>query len=379
MRKILFASLVACITMYATAQQRDEYFNTFVRTSAKIKLAPAVKLLPESSKYFVQYPEKLIYHNSQKDVVFINDFSFSVKLDAKRTRKAEEADYVFRLSSPGITVSPAQPEYFTESRSATIASPAITVKGYIYKFGYTMPIKLEVVNKQGVVEKTFELNNEPGAWEYHRNFINGQDFEKLAARKAIMPFATENEAMEAFKKDEKAIYQRMEYNTWFYAMDEFKKILEMSYSNYKISRNDFFSKKLVGKKSKESFPGLNEAVDKQQSLIAELGDQKKYDQAIEALKVQLEFFDDAYKNNPDMTIKSVCVPLSQACWAALFTGQLSRAANYFVKYQKVEKDEYEMYSPFREVFSDYRLHEMIRQGGEQVKINSDISVLNPKD
>src|SRR5215217_4794521 len=197
MRKTAMIAILLLNVYYASAQEPVDYDIIFDRASAKVYLPPAIKPLNESVKYFVQYPENLSYHNSLRTVQYIYDISYGLKIDAKRAKKTEDADYVFRISSPGMKIAPSHPEYITASRKATFTTPAANVKGYIYKLKYYMPVTVELLNKQGAVEKTFQLNTDSATWDYHSGFLlDVTSTEDWRPTKALAPFATEQAAID---------------------------------------------------------------------------------------------------------------------------------------------------------------------------------------
>ena len=119
MKKFSLLFSLFSITYGGFSQDVQDYDISFDAATAKIVLPAAIKPLDESVKFYVQYPENLSYYKGTREIVNIRDITYSIKLDAKRTKKAEEADYVFRFSSPGIKISPAQPEYVSFERAAT--------------------------------------------------------------------------------------------------------------------------------------------------------------------------------------------------------------------------------------------------------------------
>lgn len=358
------------------SQDAQDYEISFDAASAKIHVPPAIKPLDESIKFHVLYPENLSYYKGTREIVNIRDITYSIKLDAKRTKKAEEANYIFRFSSPGIKISPAQPEYVSFERAATYYTGAGTVKGFIYKFSYYFPVTLEVVNK-GIVEKTFQFNTDSATWEYHANFLlDPFTTEYYQPKKLLKPFATEKEAVEAFKKDEQAIYKRMEFNTWVNTLDYAEKILKMAYSEYKLPENYFYSKVLT-KKGKAALPAIAELVNHQSELIGDLDDDKKKAASMEALKQLLNSYDSLVANIGSYGPKVQRVILSNAAWCALLSEQTEKAAELFTHYYMIEDNEYNMYSPYKAMFAVYRERDIIAQPAPVVEPNSDVDFLTP--
>jgi len=378
MRKtpLLFALLATSVL--ASGQDAADYDITFDKASAKIFLPAAVKHLDEKTRFFVEYPNDLTYLKGAREITTAHELTYGMKFDAKRARKAEEADYVFRISTPGIRVATAEPEYFTENRKATYFAPAISVKGFIYRIKYYMPVTLEVVNKQGQVEKSFQFNVDTAAWEYHSHFL--QDVTTTAdwkPRKPIMPFATEKEARESFEKNAQAVYKRMELNTWYYTLEDMKKVVEIGYSRYKLPVADFYSKVLT-KKSKAALPVIAEAVNRQQDFIGNLDDDKKSEAAMAGLKQNMLVFDSLAANLGSFGSKVQRVILSNAAWGALISGQREKAADYFAKYYLVEDAEYEMFTPFKTAFAVYHNRDIISQPASMVQPDEDVSFLTPE-
>jgi hypothetical protein len=379
MRKTGVLAILLLNVYGATAQQEPvDYDISFDHASAKVSLPPAVKPLDESVKYFMQYPENLSYYSSSRTIAYLYDISYGLKIDAKRAKKAEDADYVFRISSPGIKIASSAPQYVAVARRATLATPAANVKGYIYKLRYYMPVTVELLNKQGTVEKTFQLNTDSASWDYHAGFLQDvTSTEDWQPTKALNPFPTEQAAIDNFKKNEEAIYKRMEFNTWYYTMDYAKKLIEIAYGTYRLPSNDFYSKTL-SKKGKSGLPELAEAVKKQLDLIEGLGDEKKKEASMAGLKQNMLYFDSAIANINQYGPKVQRVILSNAAWGALLTGQTQKSEEYFAKYYQVENDEFQMYGAYKATFALYQDRDIIAQPAVVVQPDDDVTRLFPE-
>lgn len=362
----------------AIAQDPVDYDITFDRASARVSLPPAVKPLDESVKYFMQYPENLSFHSSTRTISSLNDISFGLKIDAKRAKKAEDADYIFRITSSGMKITPGGPQYVAVARPATAATPAANVKGYIYKLAYSMPVTVEIVNKLGTVEKTFQLNVDSASWDYHAGFLlDVSTTEDWKPVKALNPFPTEKAAIENFKKNEEAIYKRMEYNTWDFTMDYAKKLIEIAYGNYRLPSSDFYSKTLT-KKGKSGLPELAEAVKKQFDLIEGLGEEKTKEASMTGLKENMVYFDGLIANINQYGPKVQRVILSNAAWGALLTGQTQKSEEYFAKYYQIEDNEFSMYDSYKATFAFYQDRDILAQPAAVVQPDNDVSRLFPE-
>ena len=378
MRKAIRLLALSAICYTAVAQEKSEYKITFDKVTTKVVLPPAIRELDKSVKYYVEYPEQLSYFKVQRgnEIWGINNI-WGIDIGAKRAKKAEEADYIFRITTPGLKFSPANPEYFAENRRASYYAPAASVKGFIYRFRYAMPIKIEVVNKQGTVEKTFLFNTDSATAVYHSNFLlDARSTEAFMPEKDVVPFNTEALAIDALTKNGNEVYKRMEYNAWYNAMDHATKVLDMAYGRYQIPVKYFYSKVLKSK-GNETFPVIAEAVKKQFEALQQLEEEKKAEAAMVALKQNASSFDNLVTSlgNYDNNVQRVI--LSNACWASLLTGQTKKAIDYFQKYQAIEKEEYDMYDKFKSALAVYWQWDLIAQPETVVKMNNGISGILP--
>lgn len=256
MRKTLLSLALAIVAFSASSQKndKDDYKISIDYVQAKMVMPAAVKRLEETDKIFIEYPPALTYHKgaSGSEIWGINNIE-RLDIKAKRVKKAEDASYTFRVTSPGMKISPAVPEFYSEDRPASYLKPAVHVQGYVYKFRFSMPITVDVVNKSGTVEKSFRFNADSGTWVYHSNFLlDHSTTEDWRPEKAILPFATETAALDHFKKNEAAVFTRMEYNTWYNTLREVRLTLENAYEDSEMPKVSMWSKTLTKKTAAES-------------------------------------------------------------------------------------------------------------------------------
>jgi len=371
MKKMVNTLVLVTAVVSAIAQTPEDYPTSFDKASGKIYLPAAIRLLEDGKKMVIQMPEKQKY-NAGHEVP-----GFSLKLGPKEILKASGADYVFRVSSPGLNYTPATPVYIAENRTATYYAPAANVKGYVFNVRYLLPVTVELVNKTGEVEKTFHFNTDSATMTVHANFLldirTTEDWKPL---KLTAAFPTGQAANDYFKKNEQAILKRMEYNVWYYASDQIKQVLEIAYSNYRLPVDDFYAKVFL-KKGKSQYPVLMDNAEKLRDLIGDLDDEKKGVANMEELKKIQSYFDTQVDSIANYGPKSQTVVLSHAAWGALLSGQREKAASHFTRYYLVENDDYNMFSPFKSAYLIYHLHDELKQAGAVIEPDTDISFLTP--
>jgi hypothetical protein len=374
MKKITF--LIALLSITFGAFSQDDYDISFDAAVAKIVLPAAIKPLDESVKYYVELQENLTYYKGNRAMLFLRNPAYTLKLDAKKVKTAEEADYVFRFSSPGIKTFTGQTGYVSFERAATYYTTAGIVKGYVYKVRYLFPITLEIVNK-GTVEKTLHFNTDTATCEYHVNFLlDPYSTEDHKPSKLLKPFASEKDASESFKKNEEEIYKRMEFNTWINTLEYAEQLLKMAFSDYKLPESYFYSKVLT-KKGKAALPAIADLVNKQFVAIGDLDDDNKKAASLETLKQLLNSYDSLIANIGSYGPKVQRVILSNAAWCALLSGQTERAPDLFTRYYMIENDEYKMFGPFKATFAVYHDRDIITQPATAVEPDNNVDFLTP--
>ena len=377
MKKIFLSIFLVSITMSIAAQTPEDFPTSFDKASYKVVLPPAIRMLEENKKLMIQQPEKLKYLNGPGEAQGIAPAFGRIKLEPKTVRKAADADYIFRISTPGLSYSNSAPVYIAENRPATYFAPAAAIKGFIFNIRYVMPVTVELVNKSGTVEKTFQFATDSATLILHANFLlDVSTTEAWNPLKLTAPFPTEQAAMDYFKKNEVAVQKRMEYNSWYYTAEHIKQILEIAYNNYELPTNAYYSKVFL-KKGKSYYTELSDAVEKLYDVIDDLDDSKKGPAMREELKKSMSYFDQQVDSIGKYGPKGQTVVLSNATWCALLNGEREKAGNYFTKYYLIENEEYNMFKPFLDNYQIYHLHEAMKQSGPSYEPDADISFLTP--
>lgn len=377
MNKFLLSIFSLVFSLTITAQTPEDFPTIFDKTSSKVILPPAIKMLEESKKLMVQQPEKLKYLNGPGEAQGIAPAFARIKLEPKTVRKAADADYILRISTPGLSYTNSAPVYISENRPATYFAPAAAIKGFIFNIRYVLPVTVELVNKSGTVEKTFQFATDSATMILHANFLlDVSTTEAWKPVKLTAPFPTEQAAMEYFKKNEVAVQKRMEYNSWYYTAEYIKQVLEIAYNNYELPQSSYYSKVFM-KKGKSYYSELSDAVEKFYDVVDDLDDSKKGPAMREELKKSMAYFDQQVDSIGKYGPKGQTVVLSNATWCALLNGEREKAANYFTKYYLVENEEYNMFGPFKENYLVYHLHDAMKQSGSTFEPDADISFLTP--
>lgn len=363
MNKFLLAILLICSSIKTFAQS-DITLQT-ESVSVKVELPPAVKEITSSNKYTIVSPERLKYHVSTKEIEEINWLGKSLDLEGKKVRKPEEADYIFQLSSDGIIINP--------------SSPVATTGGYVYNFKCSFPVTLKVINKQGTVEKIFNFNSDPIEWTYHTNFLL-EPFrtEDWTPKKKIVPFVNADSAANNFKRNETAIYKRIEFNAWFYTIEFAKKVLSLSYNSTKLTPSQYYFK-FTNKKGVEANKELTDEIKKQTTLIKKLGDEKTFLATVEALRSGQKYLDGIATDLSKFSTNFKKMILSSAALGALFGTNHEKASDYFLQYFKLEENnESDLFWSFRSAYNDVRNWNIARKETIEVKPIEDVSFLYVK-
>lgn len=377
MNKFLLSILGTVLTLTITAQTPEDFPTNFEKASAEVVLPPAIRLLEENKKLMVDLPEKLKYNTGAYEVPGLSTAFARLKLEPKTVRKEADADYIIRVSSPGLSYTNSAPVYINETRPATYFAPAVTVKGFIFNIRYMLPVTVELVNKAGAVEKTFQFATDSATMILHANFLlDIFTTEAWKPLKQTAPFPTEKAAMEYFQKNEAAIAKRMEHNSWYYTGEIIKQVLEIAFSNYELPSSSFYSR-VFAKKGKAFYTGLSDAVEKLSDVIDDLDDSKKGPAMREELKKSMAYFDQQVDSIGKYGPMGQTVVLSNAAWCALLNGEREKAANYFSRYYLVEGDDQTMTNPFKENYLVYHLHDAMKQSGPSFEPDGDISFLTP--
>lgn len=377
MQKLFPTLFLSLSILTLSAQSPEDFPTTFDNTSGKLILPPAIRLLEENKKLYLKYPEQLKYHTGSYEISGLSYALPKMKLDPKTARKESEADYILRISSPGISYTNSAPVYISETRPATYISPATPIKGFVFQIRYLLPVTVELTDKAGTPEKTFRFATDSGTALVHANFLlDIYNTEMQRPLKLTAPFPTEQAANEFLKKNEAAIQKRMELNAWYYTMDYIKQVLEIAYSNYELPQSRFYSKVFL-KKGKSQYAELTAMIERFYDAVEDLDDAKKGAAMKEELNKCMAYFDGEVDSIAKYGPKSQTVVLSNAAWCALIKGDREKAASYFTKYYLVENDEYNMFGPFQSNYSVYHLNAELKESGPIAEPDGDISFLTP--
>ena len=380
MRKTILSLALAIVAFSANSQKtdKDDYKISIDYVHAKMAMPAAIKRLEESDKIFVEYPPVFTYYKGAPSMDLIGYRNIErLDIKAKRVKKVEEANYTFRITTPGMKITPAAPEFYSEDRPAAYLKPAVHLQGYVYKFRFYMPITVDVVNKEGSVEKSFRFNADSGTWIYHSNFLlDHSTTEDWNPEKAVLPFATETAALDHFKKNESAVYTRMEYNTWYNTMSKVRVILEKAYADGEMPKVSLWSKTLT-KKSAAEFPKIDEAVKKLFDAVKLIREEKKATEGKALLGEVATSFDALVLDQGDYTDNIRRVILSNAIWAALLTGHLNKAAAYYKSYSYFEKNDKIMLEGLTPVYAYFYERSSLSKDSQVITPNSNVSILIP--
>lgn len=360
MLKPILSALFICCSFVSFSQD-----NLFLKTDnipVKVKLPPAIKEITSSNKYAITIPENLTYHKRTKEIRDFNWLENNLNIEGKRARKLEDADFIFQVSTDGIAIAPTTPTAFSG--------------GYIYNFKCYFPITLKVINKQGAEEKIFKFNSDSIVWTYHANFLlDPFTTEDWNPRKKIVPFVNADSAINNFKRNEAAIYKRIEFNAWYYTMEFAKKVLSLSYNSTKLTPSQYYYK-FTNKKGIEANKEITDAIKKQADLIKKLSDEKSYIANVEAIREGQKYFDGIISDISKYSTNVQKMILSSAALSALFGGDHDKAATYFISYYKIEEaKESDLAWSFRSAYNDVRNWNIARSESLEVKPVENIDFL----
>lgn len=322
-----------CTFFFATGiQAQDELHLKLIYPSTKVFLNAKIKELKETETYRFGVPE-FAAGDASKTVVVLNT-------EAKVAKK-KEADYTFDFITPGIkqfTIAPAR--YINGKVKTNIAAqPEVSVAGFVRTVHYHFPLKIEVRDKAGELEKTIVVidENEDLSDIYHVDYLREPTFEERTCVTTINPFDTEAETglgdkPELMQELKLKIMQRAALNRWAMATPLISKALNSAYGNEKIPALSYPLYDIADPKPEHA--SLAALVERNKKAISNLGDKEKAAASVEELKKIVTAYEEILKGTLDHNIKALL--LINACESALLSDQVEKSVILFKEYRLID-------------------------------------------
>lgn len=331
--------LFLCIFSFTTgiqaqnAEKENELHLKLIYPSTKVYLNPIIKALKETETYQLGIPEVAAGDASKTTVIFNSE--------AKVAKKKEIADYTFNIITPGIKqfiISP--PTYITGKVKTNIAlEPEVTVAGFVRTVHYHFPLKIEVRNKAGELEKTIVVIDEKEELTdvYHADFLREPRYEERTCVTTISPFDTEAESAlgdkpEVMQELRTRIIQRSALNRWAMATPLISKALNSAYGYEKIPARTYPMYDITD--PQPEYATLAALVERNKKAITNLGDKDKMLAGIEELKKIVTEYEERLKVTLNHNVKALL--LINACQSALLSDQVEKSIGLYKEYRQLD-------------------------------------------
>jgi hypothetical protein len=326
-----------CSFFFATGIQAQdaekELQLKLIYPSTKVYLNAKIKELKETETYRLGIPEIFVEGASKTFVVFNSD--------AKAAKKKEAADYTFDVITPGIkqfTISP--PTYINgKIKTNILLEPEVNVAGFVRTVHYHFPLKIEVRNKAGELEKTIVVidENEELTDVYHADFLREPRFEERTCVTTISPFDTEaattlGDKPEVMQELRTRIVQRAALNRWAMVTPLISKALTCAYGSEKIPALTYPMYDI--KDPQTEYTALAALVERNKKAIGNLGDKEKTAGSIEELKKIVAEYEEMLKGNTNHDMKALL--LINACQSALLSDQIEKSIVFYKEYRQLD-------------------------------------------
>lgn len=282
--------------------QKDDLQLKSKYASSKIWQDALIREMPETEKFAI-----MTVPNDRPDL------HNSIYIFGKymRAKKGETPDITFRIVSPGLTGVD-----FGRIRKVPVGDNRY---GYVSTITYYCPIKIEVVNKAGEIEKTLIVIDEGREFrqEFHENYVRpNPNFT------GVIPFRNDTLYYEALDKFRSSTINRL-YNERFSEMTgAMSQWLNDAYGYYKVPNNFYY---LYDVKNPENgFQEIKALVDSTDYAIEHLETQETSLANKAVLARMLEKYQEILQRpGVSQNVKNLCARNSVTC--ALLSDQVTRA------------------------------------------------------
>jgi hypothetical protein len=323
-----------CLFFFNTrTQAQNEVHLKLIYPSTKVFLNARIKELKATETYQINIPE-IAAGDASKTVVTFNS-------EAKAVKKKEIADYTFNIITPGVKqFSIAPPTYITGKVKTNIAlEPEVSVAGFVRTVHYHFPLKIEVRNKAGELERTIVVidENEELTDVYHADYLREPRFEERTCVTTINAFDTEAETSlgdkpEQMQEMKNNIIARAAINRWAMATPLISKALNSAYGNEKIPAQAYAMYDLAD--AQPEYASLTALIERNKKAITNLGDKDKAAASVAELKNIVAEYEERLKGTMDHSVKALL--LINACQSALLCDQVEKSVIFYKEYRLID-------------------------------------------
>ncbi|SDH26260.1 hypothetical protein [Chitinophaga filiformis] len=289
-----------------------------------------IKELTETDKYAI-----VASPAAQRDMRN-NSIFFQTK--AHKAGKDETADYTFQIITPGVLdVQYNRPEYYT----------GFLQRGYISIITYRCPISINVMDKEGRIERTFVVVGENNVFSdtLHANIMNN-----LRPGWGMIPFPSDTACYDAMADVnlKNSISNMLFSSKWNEAVPTITTALNNGYGYWKVWREQYI---IYGVKNPEAgYQDIANIVDSTDDAIRHLDDESLRTSSKATLSRMLEKYQEILKR-PDLSHNVRLLCMRNSIQAAMLSDQLERTMTLVADYKKVKSDDVLVPSPNFKVFS----------------------------
>lgn len=297
--------------------------------TTKVYLTGKIKPLQETEKYALQLPAEGQSFEGRQGLFF--------NTDAKEAKKKDIADYTFTVIAPGVRDVIIDAPVFLSGRvkANVMFSPEVTVRGYVANIRYHYPVKVEVRNKEGQLEKTLILidEREELTTTYHADYLRAPKAEERSSVTTINPFYYADSAAKSISFQRDMILRRLQVNSWA-ETPLLSKALTAAYGSEKVTNAMY---PIYGIKDPQpEYADLVTLVEKTKEAISNIGSKDKTAASIADLKGIIEDYEQRLRGDLTPNMRALC--LINAAQSALMTDQISKSVAFYKAYLAVEKD-----------------------------------------
>ncbi len=319
----------------ANKASREEFLKKEIHLkmlypTTKVYLTGKIKPLLETEKYTLQLPSEGQSFEGRQGLFF--------NTDAKEAKKKDIADYTFTVIAPGVRNVTIDPPIFLSGRvkANVMYSPEVTVRGYVANIRYHYPVKIEVRNKEGQLEKTLILIDEQEELTstYHADYLRAPKFEERSPVTTIHPFYSADSAAKSISFQRDMILRRLQVNSWAETTPLLSKALTAAYGSEKVSNAMY---PIYGIKDPQpEYADLVTLVEKTKEAISNIGSKDKTAASIADLKNIIQDYEQRLRGDLTPNMRALC--LINAAQSALMTDEISKSVAFYKAYLAVEKD-----------------------------------------
>lgn len=373
-KKPLAVLLAMACTLGTYAQVKDEHI-TNDGAFVKYKLGGAVEYLSKERSYKVVAPDAAGYHNGKDNAAKWGYLGLS--MDAKKAKGDNPASKTFEIRSAGLTLL----AKYEDMQAPFPANPA--VKGWVRKVYFSFPVKILVKDSVGKTEKELIIaaDGKENSTVFHAGILPstapkpapaqpaapgvfGPDPAALARQ--ITPFAKLEDLQKAFDANKPAIENIMERTE---AEKLTKAVVAAIYAGYDYNKYGKATIPFYKLKSKDAgdFAKLVATTEKFKNSLNDLEEEPKQADAMKAMQECYLDYKEQIANAAGIFPDVIKMCLTNGAMAALITGNLEDAnqwyAQYYVAYKNKANSYYESQidNSFELLYAMYASYYLLKQ------------------